>query len=75
MCLCVCVSVCVSVCDYCHVPSVDLVSIIYTKPVVSPECEVYMNSEAAASDSEIHLVPPVVFFQGPLHPIVQTDYL
>ena len=36
--VCVCVSVC-SVCDYCHVPSsADLVSIIYTKPVVSPEC-------------------------------------
>ena len=33
-------------CDYCHVPSVDLVSIIYTKPVVSPECggQVYVNS-------------------------------
>ena len=34
-------------------------------------CE--FSIEAAASDSEIHLVAPVFFFQGPLHPIVQTD--
>ena len=52
--------------DYCHVPSVDLVSIIYTKPVVSPECgwasACEFSIEAAASDSEIHLVAPVCLF-------------
>ena len=61
----------------CDVPSADLVSIIYTKPVVSPEnvgkCVCEFSIEAAASDSEIHLVAPVVFIQGPLHPLVQTD--
>ena len=39
-----CVCVCLSVCVTCHVPSVDLVGSIYTKPVVSPECgQVYVN--------------------------------
>ena len=38
-------SLCVSLCVTCHVPSVDLVSIIYTKPVVSTERgQVYVNS-------------------------------
>ena len=38
-------SVCVCLCVTCHIPSVDLVSIIFTKPVVSPECgQVYVNS-------------------------------
>ena len=37
MCVCVCVCVCVSVCVT-TAPSADLVSISYTKCVVSPEC-------------------------------------
>ena len=54
-------------------PSADLVSIIYTKHVVSPECGwvsaceftysyyIYLYLEAAASDSEINFLAHVFF--------------